>query len=150
MKQTYFEPSRISAGVYNRTRVHVLRTILIQDGHVPTRPTGGCLSWRRPSIWARNSGPKWSVLHESHLDKDADRRVVVAAQSIANIVKSSLGPLGLDKMLVDNIGVRACISSQRKRLVSDGFWVFRKLLFQMTVLPSWVCWRSSILLGASL
>jgi hypothetical protein len=35
---------------------------------------------------------------------------VIAAQSIANIVKSSLGPLGLDKMLVDNIGVRAfCI-----------------------------------------
>ena len=32
--------------------------------------------------------------------------VVLAAQSIANIVKSSLGPLGLDKMLVDNIGVR--------------------------------------------
>lgn len=29
----------------------------------------------------------------------------MAAQSIANIVKSSLGPLGLDKMLVDNIGV---------------------------------------------
>ena len=34
-------------------------------------------------------------------------RAVLAAQSIANIVKSSLGPLGLDKMLVDNIGVRA-------------------------------------------
>src|SRR6266852_1461465 len=31
---------------------------------------------------------------------------VVAAQTVANIVKSSLGPLGLDKMLVDNIGVR--------------------------------------------
>lgn len=31
--------------------------------------------------------------------------VVIAAQSIANIVRSSLGPLGLDKMLVDNIGV---------------------------------------------
>ena len=30
---------------------------------------------------------------------------VIAAQSIANIIKSSLGPLGLDKMLVDNIGV---------------------------------------------
>ncbi|CAK5277469.1 unnamed protein product, partial [Mycena citricolor] len=29
---------------------------------------------------------------------------VIAASSIANIVKSSLGPLGLDKMLVDNIG----------------------------------------------
>jgi hypothetical protein len=36
--------------------------------------------------------------------------LVVAAQTIANIVKSSLGPLGLDKMLVDNIGVR-CMSS---------------------------------------
>jgi hypothetical protein len=31
---------------------------------------------------------------------------VTAALAIANIVKSSLGPLGLDKMLVDNIGVR--------------------------------------------
>jgi T-complex protein 1 subunit alpha len=31
--------------------------------------------------------------------------LVLAAQTIANIVKSSLGPLGLDKMLVDNIGV---------------------------------------------
>lgn len=32
--------------------------------------------------------------------------VVLAAQTIANVVKSSLGPMGLDKMLVDNIGVR--------------------------------------------
>ena len=32
---------------------------------------------------------------------------VVAAMTVANIVKSSLGPLGLDKMLVDNIGVRS-------------------------------------------
>ena len=31
--------------------------------------------------------------------------VVMAAASIANIVKSSLGPVGLDKMLVDDIGV---------------------------------------------
>lgn len=30
--------------------------------------------------------------------------VVMAASSIANIVKSSLGPVGLDKMLVDDIG----------------------------------------------
>jgi T-complex protein 1 subunit alpha len=30
---------------------------------------------------------------------------VMAAVSLANIVKSSLGPLGLDKMLVDDIGV---------------------------------------------
>lgn len=29
----------------------------------------------------------------------------MAASSIANIVKSSLGPVGLDKMLVDDVGV---------------------------------------------
>lgn len=29
----------------------------------------------------------------------------MAASALANIVKSSLGPLGLDKMLVDDIGV---------------------------------------------
>jgi T-complex protein 1 subunit alpha len=40
------------------------------------------------------------------LDISNSRISVVAAQTIANIVKSSLGPLGLDKMLVDNIGVR--------------------------------------------
>ena len=31
---------------------------------------------------------------------------VLAASSIANIVKSSLGPVGLDKMLVDDVGVQ--------------------------------------------
>ena len=30
--------------------------------------------------------------------------LVIAVQSLANIVKSSLGPQGLDKMLVDDIG----------------------------------------------
>ena len=30
---------------------------------------------------------------------------VTAVMSIANVVKSSLGPVGLDKMMVDNIGV---------------------------------------------
>lgn len=32
---------------------------------------------------------------------------VKAAVAIANVVKSSLGPHGLDKMMVDDIGVRA-------------------------------------------
>ncbi|KAJ3117719.1 T-complex protein 1 subunit alpha [Phlyctochytrium bullatum] len=35
---------------------------------------------------------------------DIRNQNVLAAQSIANIVKSSLGPVGLDKMLVDDIG----------------------------------------------
>uniref|UniRef100_A0AC34RMX3 Uncharacterized protein n=1 Tax=Panagrolaimus sp. JU765 TaxID=591449 RepID=A0AC34RMX3_9BILA len=30
---------------------------------------------------------------------------VNAAAAIANVVKSSLGPVGLDKMLVDDVGV---------------------------------------------
>jgi T-complex protein 1 subunit alpha len=30
----------------------------------------------------------------------------MAALSVANIVKTSLGPVGLDKMLVDDVGVR--------------------------------------------
>jgi len=34
----------------------------------------------------------------------------MAAASLANIVKSSLGPLGLDKMLVDDIGVSERLS----------------------------------------
>lgn len=34
--------------------------------------------------------------------------IVMAAVAIANIVKSSLGPLGLDKMLVDDVGVSVC------------------------------------------
>lgn len=29
----------------------------------------------------------------------------MAALSVANIIKSSLGPVGLDKMLVDDVGV---------------------------------------------
>jgi len=31
--------------------------------------------------------------------------LVMAAVAISNVVKSSLGPVGLDKMLVDDVGV---------------------------------------------
>ena len=37
---------------------------------------------------------------------------VMAAASIANIVKSSLGPVGLDKMLVDDIGVSLALETK--------------------------------------
>ena len=37
-------------------------------------------------------------------DNEIREQNVMAASSIANIVKSSLGPVGLDKMLVDDIG----------------------------------------------
>jgi len=36
---------------------------------------------------------------------NADSPVVLATQAIANVVKSSFGPSGLDKMMVDDIGV---------------------------------------------
>jgi chaperonin GroEL (HSP60 family) len=32
-------------------------------------------------------------------------QIVLATQAIANVVKSSFGPSGLDKMMVDDIGV---------------------------------------------
>jgi hypothetical protein len=35
---------------------------------------------------------------------------VMAACAVANIVKSSLGPVGLDKMMVDDVGVRNMIN----------------------------------------
>ena len=36
--------------------------------------------------------------------KDAQRNNIAAAKAVANSVKSTLGPRGMDKMLVDNIG----------------------------------------------
>ena len=39
----------------------------------------------------------------------------MAAVSVANIVKTSLGPVGLDKMLVDDVGVRSVSSFPGKR-----------------------------------
>lgn len=47
----------------------------------------------------------------------------MAAASIANIVKSSLGPVGLDKMLVDDIGVR----SNCYRLFRNNFLGFNRI-----------------------
>jgi chaperonin GroEL (HSP60 family) len=37
--------------------------------------------------------------------------IVLATQAIANVVKSSFGPSGLDKMMVDDIGVSTWDSS---------------------------------------
>jgi T-complex protein 1 subunit alpha len=45
-----------------------------------------------------------SIQGERRTGRDVRTQNVLAAQAIANIVKSSLGPVGLDKMLVDDIG----------------------------------------------
>jgi len=58
------------------------------------------------SIQQTPSGPVL-VLKESALQqkgKDAQRNNIGAAKLVADLVKSSLGPRGLDKMLVDSIG----------------------------------------------
>lgn len=43
--------------------------------------------------------------------QDVRTQNVTAAVAIANIVKSSLGPVGLDKMLVDEIGDGKCVDT---------------------------------------
>lgn len=57
----------------------------------------------------------------------------MAAQAIANIVKSSLGPVGLDKMLVDEIGVSIeyLILSPRRML---RFFVSLPILLSLPIL----------------
>eukprot|EP00455_Lapot_gusevi_P000271 TRINITY_DN1011_c0_g1_i1.p1 TRINITY_DN1011_c0_g1~~TRINITY_DN1011_c0_g1_i1.p1 ORF type:complete len:569 (+),score=246.66 TRINITY_DN1011_c0_g1_i1:69-1709(+) len=45
-----------------------------------------------------------AILGERTTGQDVRSQNVMAAQAIANIVKSSLGPVGLDKMLVDDVG----------------------------------------------
>jgi len=49
-------------------------------------------------------GAQLSIRGERRTGQDVRTQNVMAASSIANIVKSSLGPVGLDKMMVDDIG----------------------------------------------
>ncbi|TXG56682.1 hypothetical protein EZV62_017995 [Acer yangbiense] len=50
------------------------------------------------------SGQTPDILGERQSGQDVRTQNVMACQAVANIVKSSLGPVGLDKMLVDDIG----------------------------------------------
>ena len=45
-----------------------------------------------------------TLVGERKSGQDVRTQNVMAASSIANIVKSSLGPVGLDKMMVDEVG----------------------------------------------
>ncbi len=62
--------------------------------------------------WQRTSGITLLAAHFSgsfdiQLTFHRYRHLVLATQAIANVVKSSFGPSGLDKMMVDDIGVGA-------------------------------------------
>lgn len=63
------------------------------------------------SRWAENqrgghSRSKWYFAETVRWQDWAHKSLVLATQAIANVVKSSFGPSGLDKMMVDDIGVR--------------------------------------------
>ena len=49
-------------------------------------------------------GSALTLAGERKSGQDVRTQNVMAASSIANIVKSSLGPVGLDKMMVDEVG----------------------------------------------
>jgi chaperonin GroEL (HSP60 family) len=52
------------------------------------------------------------------------RCTVLATQAIANVVKSSFGPSGLDKMMVDDIGV-SVLSSTPRHFMQSSDWQYR-------------------------
>lgn len=57
---------------------------------------------------------------------------VLATQAIANVVKSSLGPVGLDKMLVDDIGVSSTVDRRQSTSITDFLLSDRMLRLQTT------------------
>jgi T-complex protein 1 subunit alpha len=60
-----------------------------------------------------------SIEGEREMGKDVRSSNVRAAMSVANIVRSSLGPQGLDKMIVDDIG--------EVTITNDGATILKKL-----------------------
>ena len=61
-------------------------------------------------------GPLLAINGERSSGEDVRVQNVTAVSAIANIVKSSLGPVGLDKMLVDDIGDADVVLSVRQGL----------------------------------
>ena len=55
-------------------------------------------------IMSQSQSDSLTIAGERQTGDDVRSQNVTAALAIANVVKSSLGPVGLDKMLVDDIG----------------------------------------------
>jgi thermosome len=63
--------------------------------------------WRNKGLSAQTGGVPVLILREGSgrsRGKDAQRNNIMAARTVAEAVKSSLGPKGMDKMLVDSSG----------------------------------------------
>lgn len=56
------------------------------------------------SAITQRSNPTLIIGGERLTGQDVRNQNVIAVQSVSNVVRSSLGPMGLDKMLVDDIG----------------------------------------------
>jgi len=80
---------------------------LFYPSHIISGLISECSPRRSENQWSRHSRSKWytSLSVENSLSY-ANLYTVAATQAISNVVKSSFGPSGLDKMMVDDIGVR--------------------------------------------
>ena len=105
-------PSSCGKVEENSTIYHVYRWV--SHGSVQGRRNSSalamefCLSCTDPSL---SVFPQNNPAHEGFIMNAYNIFSVLAASSIANIVKSSLGPVGLDKMLVDDVGVSPYFSN---------------------------------------
>jgi hypothetical protein len=68
---------------------------------------------RSEDQWRRYQRSEWFALEPRVPHTSTHASTVLATQAIANVVKTSFGPSGLDKMMVDDIGV--CLDSSIDR-----------------------------------
>jgi thermosome len=80
---------------------------MINEKYNLTESISGNGIWRNSGLSAQTGGVPVLILREGSgrsRGKDAQRNNIMAARTIAEAVKSALGPKGMDKMLVDSFG----------------------------------------------
>jgi thermosome len=80
---------------------------MINEKYNLTESISGNDTWRNKGLSAQTGGVPVLILREGSGrsgGRDAQRNNIMAARTIAEAVKSSLGPKGMDKMLVDSSG----------------------------------------------
>jgi thermosome len=77
---------------------------MINEKYNLSEPINGNVTWRNKGLSAQTGRVPVLVLREGSRGRDAQRNNIMAARTIAEAVKSSLGPKGMDKMLVDSSG----------------------------------------------
>jgi len=80
---------------------------MINEKYNLTESISGNDTWRNKGLSVQTGGVPVLILREGSgrsRGRDAQRNNIMAARTIAEAVKSSLGPKGMDKMLVDSSG----------------------------------------------